>query len=501
MQVRQRKTGFVALVVFMGSFALSPGVAAKADGETQVFVVKEGYLSASIRQLVYEYEWALVWESAEDRVIDRPFHITNPSLEVALSSLLAMYKGTFVADMYRGNRVVQVTTPSPGVYVNLPADMVAEEPQPEAMTEEGQENMGEVVLAKPSSEDSEEQAALDEAGAEDTEEQAMLDETGAEDTEEQAMLDETGAEDTEEQAALEDSASRDQPTFHPPFREGVEPSPAEKARIVRMLDVPPLLFEEDADEPSPTEEALTMQMLDLLPAWEGEDSGATPVSVEEEPTPGDTIEETAKITQSDETLPSKPAPGVTEEVLTVQMFDLSSAWKDAEAESKSLLDADTASPNMGPFPRPGLLTDEATKASQFATGSWSGVLLAKAQRIGFEVPEWEIGSAGPPAVLQILASQNRGKAETDLARLQALDYDAYLQEFRQGDILWYRLQMRVSPGQSIESVKADLTALGYGAVWVVSQDFARESRASLEGNRQLTLQENPESPAPEPDSL
>ena len=176
--MRQRTTGFVVLLVFVGSFALSPGIAAKADGETQMFVVKEGYLSASIRQLVYEYEWTLVWESAEDRVIDRPFHITNPSLGVALSSLLAMYKGAFVADLYRGNRVVHVTTPSPGVYVNLPVDMVVEEPQPEAMMKESQENTEEAALARSLPEDSEEQAAPDEIGAEDSEEQVTLEASG-----------------------------------------------------------------------------------------------------------------------------------------------------------------------------------------------------------------------------------------------------------------------------------------------------------------------------------
>ena len=245
-----------------------------------------------------------------------------------------------------------------------------------------------------------------------------------------------------------------------------------------------------------------MQMLDLLPAWEDESSGVASASmVEGGLAPGETEEAAAETEAFDETFSFEPSPAVTEEVLTVQMFDVPSTRKGAEVESMPSLDADMAPPNMGPSPRPSFLVDEATKASQFATGSWSGVLLAKAQQVGFEVPEWEIGRAGPLAVLQILASQNRGKAETDLSRLQALGYDAYLQEFRQGDTLWYRLQMRVSPGQSVESVKMDLAALGYGAVWVVSQDFVRESWAVLEEDHPLIPQESPEPSAPEPDSL
>ena len=88
--------------------------------ETADFEVREGYLSASVRELVDSHEWSLVWRAGEDRMVSHAFTISNDSLEGALESLLAMYRGQFVADLYRGNRVVVVNTPPPRVDVELP---------------------------------------------------------------------------------------------------------------------------------------------------------------------------------------------------------------------------------------------------------------------------------------------------------------------------------------------------------------------------------------------
>lgn len=88
-----------------------------APGE---FEVREGYLSASVRQLVVSYGWSLVWEADEDRRIDFPFMVDNQSLEEALINILEGYRGQFVADLYMKNRVVVVDTPPPRVEVDLP---------------------------------------------------------------------------------------------------------------------------------------------------------------------------------------------------------------------------------------------------------------------------------------------------------------------------------------------------------------------------------------------
>ena len=94
---------------------------------TADFEVKEGYLSASVRELASSYGWALVWRADEDRVVDFPFVIANDSLEGALANLLEAYQGQFVADLFNGNRVVVIDTPPPRVRILLPG-MATEEP-------------------------------------------------------------------------------------------------------------------------------------------------------------------------------------------------------------------------------------------------------------------------------------------------------------------------------------------------------------------------------------
>ena len=100
--------------------ALCWNVAVNGQPGTGEFEIREGYLSASVRELVSGYGWSLVWEAEEDRRIDFPFAVVNQSLEGALTSILEGYKGQFVADLYRKNQVVVINTPPPRVAVDLP---------------------------------------------------------------------------------------------------------------------------------------------------------------------------------------------------------------------------------------------------------------------------------------------------------------------------------------------------------------------------------------------
>lgn len=103
----------------LATFALAMS-ASTTPAESGDFEVRKGYLSASVRELVDSHNWSLIWSASEDRVISYAFTIGNDSLQGALESLFSMYKGQFVADLYRGNRVVVVNTPPPRVDVELP---------------------------------------------------------------------------------------------------------------------------------------------------------------------------------------------------------------------------------------------------------------------------------------------------------------------------------------------------------------------------------------------
>ena len=125
-----------ALVVLIGGIA--PGSAEAAE-----FEVSPGHLSASVRDIVESYDWSLVWAADEDRVVDHPFVIGNGSLREALTDLLVIYRGQFVADMYEGNRVVLIDSAPPRIRVVLPGtasggDQVAVgAPSPVAATRSG----------------------------------------------------------------------------------------------------------------------------------------------------------------------------------------------------------------------------------------------------------------------------------------------------------------------------------------------------------------------------
>lgn len=103
------------------AFALVAGTAAFAPSAAAAdFNVAAGYLSTNVRMLATEYGWSLVWEAGEDRAIEHPFTIANDSLQGALEGLLGAYRGQFVADLYRSNKVIVVRAPPPQLEVVLP---------------------------------------------------------------------------------------------------------------------------------------------------------------------------------------------------------------------------------------------------------------------------------------------------------------------------------------------------------------------------------------------
>ncbi|MCE2425350.1 MAG: hypothetical protein J4F45_09660, partial [Pseudomonadales bacterium] len=79
-------TRCLGVLVAVGALSWQATAAAQEN-----FVVEEGYLSTSVRQLVDSWGWSLVWKADEDRVIDHAFDIDNDSLKGALENLLGMY--------------------------------------------------------------------------------------------------------------------------------------------------------------------------------------------------------------------------------------------------------------------------------------------------------------------------------------------------------------------------------------------------------------------------
>ena len=293
---------------FMPGLALVGGLLALAvvvaDEGVKTFVVQEGHLSANVRELAGSHGWTLVWDSEEDRIIKRSFHVPNPSLEECLSDVLAGYENVFTANLDQAERVVYVTTAA-GAY------------------------------------------------------------------------------------AGEASGSGEN---------GLQWS--------NELDFEPDLKPASLPEPPPYEE----------------------------------------------------------QELTVRMLDVPQPRKNDESEP----DASASTPETGlkllEVPPP-----EKPESPAIALDSKAGTLPK-------ETP------ASDPArpVLQILSMKDRGKAESELAKLQALGHDVFLEEFRQDDMLWHRLKMRVSHAEGIEDTVKTLEGLGYKTVWVLPHDPAQKQSSSGE---------------------
>ena len=86
------------------------------------FVVNKGLLSANVKKLVEHHGWTLEWTSAEDRRISQPFKMESESLTHGLNTLLNLYEGRLVADLYSGNKVVHVFPKPHNMEVMLPPD-------------------------------------------------------------------------------------------------------------------------------------------------------------------------------------------------------------------------------------------------------------------------------------------------------------------------------------------------------------------------------------------
>ena len=119
-----KRRAWAVAAIFAVASAVLPGAGLLGRADAAEFEVGTGYLSASVRDIVESYGWSLVWAADEDRVVDYPFVIANGSLREALTDLLAIYGGQFVADLYEGNRVVLVDSAPPRVRVVLPGAAV-----------------------------------------------------------------------------------------------------------------------------------------------------------------------------------------------------------------------------------------------------------------------------------------------------------------------------------------------------------------------------------------
>ena len=124
--------------------ALSSGALAQSPSE---FEVGAGYLSAGVAKLVEQHGWELVWQADEDRLVEFPFTIDVPSgaeedaLKGAIDNLLQAFDGQFVADLYRGNRVVVIDVAPPNTLAARPRALpvVESTPEPAAGGEAGED--------------------------------------------------------------------------------------------------------------------------------------------------------------------------------------------------------------------------------------------------------------------------------------------------------------------------------------------------------------------------
>ena len=179
--------------------------------------------------------------------------------------------------------------------------------------------------------------------------------------------------------------------------------------------------------------------------------------------------------------PSEPPP-MEEKKLTVRMLDVLQFWKDDESESDSSVPTPEASleplevsPPETPSPEmQEPLVAEKPESPVIALDSKADAPPEKKPEEAPEAPEPD------RPVLQIMSAKDRTKAENELAKLQALGHDVFLEAFSQDDTLWHRLKMRTASGQSVEDAKVKLKGLGYGTVWVVPRGTIGESSSTGE---------------------
>ena len=161
--------------------------------------------------------------------------------------------------------------------------------------------------------------------------------------------------------------------------------------------------------------------------------------------------------------PPEPPP-YEEQELTVRMLDILQPRENDESEP----DASASTPEAGlkllEVPPP-----EKPESPAIVLDSKAGT-----------PPKETLASDPARPVLQILSMKDRGKAESERVKLQALGHDAFLEEFRQDDALWHRLKVRVAPTRNAEDTVEDLKRLGYETVWVVSQGAIKNQSPASE---------------------
>lgn len=137
-----RKLVALAAALLVGGVAL----AQPSSQPASEFEVGVGYLSTGVGELVEQHGWELVWKAGEDRMVEFPFSVRVPAgsredaLRGALANLLDAFEGQFVADMYRGNRVVVIDVAPPNTQAVRPRalDLVSVDPEPDAEAEGGE---------------------------------------------------------------------------------------------------------------------------------------------------------------------------------------------------------------------------------------------------------------------------------------------------------------------------------------------------------------------------
>lgn len=171
-------------------------------------------------------------------------------------------------------------------------------------------------------------------------------------------------------------------------------------------------------------------------------------------------------------------PPYEEQELTVRMLDISQPRKNDE--SKPDPSAPTPEAGLKPLEASSTETPPPEKQELPVAKEPESPVVASASKADPLPKKTPKTSEHARPVLQILSMKDREKAESELAKLQALGHDVFLEEFRQDGMLWHRLKMRVSHAEGIEDTVKTLEGLGYKTVWVLPHDPAQKQSSSGE---------------------
>lgn len=152
---------------------------------------------------------------------------------------------------------------------------------------------------------------------------------------------------------------------------------------------------------------------------------------------------------------------------TVRMLDLPQEWESEGAEPVTSRPAEAAKqqiPAAELSPKPGTQDGKASDSFEAPVDSQGRIESADKQEPASKKPETISSPASPGPVLQILSIKDKEKAEKEFARLRDLGHPVFLEEFHHDGVLWHRLKVRLTSGQSVEDAKAKLKDLGHDAV-------------------------------------